>query len=255
MKHKNILITGGLGHLGFDIATQLLKNSNNYLILIDKKKMSSKISSFYKKNKSRMLFIKMDISKINDYKKLNSTLRKKIKYLDVIINNAGYYENDKGFDANFLNEKFKSWEEVFKVNLYSPFFLVQNLYRLLLKANNPSIINIGSIYGSIAPDFNLYKGTRITNPASYNCSKAALLQLTKWMSSNLAPKIRSNIISPGGIYRRQNKSFLRKYNLKNPMKRMAKEKDISFLVEFMISSKANYLNGQNIFVDGGFANL
>ena len=42
----------------------------------------------------------MDISKINDYKKLNSTL-KKIKYLDVIINNAGYYENDKGFDANF----------------------------------------------------------------------------------------------------------------------------------------------------------
>ena len=75
------------------------------------------------------------------------------------------------------------------------------------------------------------------------------------MSSNLAPKIRSNIISPGGIYRRQNKSFLRKYNLKNPMKRMAKEKDISFLVEFMISSKANYLNGQNIFVDGGFANL
>ena len=60
-----------------------------------------------------MLFIKMDISKINDYKKLNSTLRKKIKYLDVIINNAGYYENDKGFDANFLNEKFKSWQEVF----------------------------------------------------------------------------------------------------------------------------------------------
>ena len=163
MKNKNILITGGLGHLGFDIATQLLKNSNNYLILIDKKKMSPKINSFYKKNKSRMLFVKMDISKINDYKKLNLTLRKKIKYLDVIINNAGYYENDKGFDANFLNEKFKSGRKFFRL-LYSPFFLVQNLYQLLLKANNPSIINIGSIYGSIAPDFNLYKGTRITNP-------------------------------------------------------------------------------------------
>ena len=51
MKNKNILITGGLGHLGFDIATQLLKNSNNYLILIDKKKMSPKINSFYKKKK------------------------------------------------------------------------------------------------------------------------------------------------------------------------------------------------------------
>ena len=68
MKNKNILITGGLGHLGFDIATQLLKNSNNYLILIDKKKMSPKINSFYKKIKvecylSKWIFLRLMIIK------------------------------------------------------------------------------------------------------------------------------------------------------------------------------------------------
>ena len=75
------------------------------------------------------------------------------------------------------------------------------------------------------------------------------------MSSFLAPKIRTNIISPGGIFRNQDKNFLKKYNSKNPMNRMASEIDVANLVNFLVSNDANYLNGQNIFVDGGFSNL
>lgn len=256
MKNKNILITGALGHLGFELVNQLLKDDKNYLILIDKNDLiHTKIDVKIKKFEKNILFIKMDISKEKNYLKLKKILLKKLKKLDVIINNAAYYEKDKGFDANFLNEKLSSWKKVFQINLFTPFFLSQNLFQLLLKSDHPSIINIGSIYGSIAPDFNLYKGTKMTNPASYSSSKAGLLQLTKWMSSNLAPKIRTNIISPGGIYRKQNLNFLKKYNMKNPMKRMATEKEVAYIVEFLISNKAKYINGQNIFVDGGFSNL
>lgn len=254
MSNKRILITGGTGYLGFEIAKNLLINKKNHLIIIDKN-IDKKKKVFFEKYKTRIKFIKTDISKKKSFKIVKKNIEKKYKVIDVIINNAAYYDKDKGFDVNFLGEKYDTWERVFKVNLLAPFFLVQHLYKNLIKSKNPLIINIGSIYGYIAPDFNLYKGTKITNPASYNSSKGALAQLTKWMSSYLAPKIRTNIISPGGIYRSQNKTFLKRYNSKNPLKRMATEKDISNLVEFLISDQANYLNGQNIFVDGGFSNL
>ncbi len=253
MSNKRILITGGTGNLGFEIAKNLLANKKYSLIIVDKN-IEKKKKVFFKKFKSRVQIIKIDISKKNSFKVIKKKV-KKLKVIDVIINNAAYYEKDKGFDAKFLGENYDTWDRVFKVNLFAPFFLVQNLYKNLIKSKNPSIINIGSIYGYIAPDFNLYKGTKMTNPASYNSSKGALAQLTKWMSSNLAPKIRTNIISPGGIFRNQNKTFLKRYNFKNPLKKMATEKDISNLVEFLISDHANYLNGQNIFVDGGFSNL
>ncbi len=254
MSNKNILITGGAGHLGFEITKNLLIDKNNSLIIIDKN-IDRKKKIFFEKYSSRIKVIKTDISKKNSFKIIKKIIEKKYKVIDAIINNAAYYDKDKGFDVDFLGEKYEAWERVFKVNLFAPFFLTQHLYKNLIKSKNPIVINIGSIYGFIAPDFNMYKGTKMTNPASYNSSKGALGQLTKWMSSNLAPRIRTNIISPGGIFRGQNKTFLKRYNLKNPLKKMASEKDISNLVEFLISEKANYLNGQNIFVDGGFSNL
>ena len=257
MINKNIVVTGGTGHLGLEIAIKLLSNSFYNLILIDKKKINNKkiINKLNKKFKKRVYLIECDISKKNSFELIKKKINKNFKKIDVIINNAAYYENDKGYDATFFKEKYESWERVFKVNLFAPFFLVQTLYKLMIKSKNSSVINIGSIYGSVAPDFNLYNGTKMTNPGSYNCSKGAMVQLTKWMSSFLAPKIRTNIISPGGIFRNQDKNFLKKYNSKNPMNRMASEIDVANLVNFLVSNDANYLNGQNIFVDGGFSNL
>ena len=64
------------------------------------------------------------------------------------------------------------------------------------KSKNPSIINISSIYGVVGPDWSLYSGTEINNPAAYSISKAGIVHMTKWLASTLAPKIRVNCISP-----------------------------------------------------------
>tara|TARA_B100000674_G_scaffold456974_1_gene432007 strand:+ start:148 stop:906 length:759 start_codon:yes stop_codon:yes gene_type:complete len=251
---KNIIVTGGHGNLGFEICYAL--NNLGYKVIIIDKKVDKKF--FSKKNFINPLnfeIIKADLSSEKELNKIKSKIKSKFKVIDGIINNAAYYENDRGFDNVFSKEKYSSWEKVFRVNLFAPFFLTQKLEKFLKKSNNANIINIGSIYGSIAPDFNLYKNTKMNNPASYNTSKGALVQLTKWMSSALAPNIKTNLISPGGIFRNQNKNFLKKYNLKNPMKRMASEKDVVGIIIFLLSDDAKYINGQNIFVDGGFSNL
>ena len=92
----------------------------------------------------------------------------------------------------------------------------------------------------------------MNNPAAYSVSKAGLTYLSKWLASSLAPKIRINSISPGGIFRNQDKKFVRKYIEKTLLKRMATEDDIAGCVAFLLSSLSSYITGQDIIVDGGW---
>ena len=101
-----------------------------------------------------------------------------------------------------------------EVNLTAPFHLIRDFSNILNKSKNPSIINISSIYGFVAPDYEIYKNTKIHNIAAYATSKAGINQLSKWFASTLGPKIRVNTISIGGIYRKQNKKFIKKYETK-----------------------------------------
>lgn len=113
------------------------------------------------------------------------------------------------------------------------------------------IVNIGSIYGVLGNDPEIYKGTEVeSTPAWYAASKGALIGLTRWQATNLAP-VRSNCVAPGGIYRGHSDEFVRRYSAKVPLKRMATEEDIVNVVEFLASDKASYVNGQCINVCGG----
>ena len=122
----------------------------------------------------------------------------------------------------------------------------------MFKSKNASIINISSIYGVCAPDWDLYKDTEINNPAAYSVSKAGIVHMTKWLASTLGPKIRVNCVSPGGVYRNQSSKFIKKYESKTLLKRMATEKDIVGPVVFLSSPAASYITGINLLVDGGW---
>lgn len=115
------------------------------------------------------------------------------------------------------------------------------------------IVNIGSIYGVLGNDPKMYEGTEVEpTPAWYAASKGALIALTKWQATNLAP-VRSNCVSPGGIFRSHSAAFQERYNAKVPLKRMATEDDIVNAVEFLASDKASYINGVTLMVDGGLS--
>ena len=92
----------------------------------------------------------------------------------------------------------------------------------------------------------------MTNPAVYGVSKGGLQQITKWLSTVLAPKVRVNTVTPGGLYRGQLKSFVDKYESRTPLKRMANEKDVANAIVFLLSKESNYITGHNLVVDGGW---
>ena len=175
--------------------------------------------------------------------------------LDVLVNNAAFVgdSNLEGWATPFEQQSLDTWRRALEVNLTTPFSLVQGLVPLLNRSPGASIINIGSIYGFLGPDWGLYEGTSISNPAAYASSKGGLIQLTRWLSTTLGPKIRVNSISPGGIARGQAVKFVDRYVARTPLGRMATEDDFRGAIAYLASDLSRYVTGQNLCVDGGWS--
>ena len=117
------------------------------------------------------------------------------------------------------------------------------------------IVYISSIYGFMAPRFELYENANFTSPVEYSAIKGALLSLTKYLASYLGKHdIRVNAISPGGVYDNQPESFVRQYSNKTIVgNRMADTDDLNGALVFLLSDSSRYVTGQNIVVDGGWS--
>ena len=112
---------------------------------------------------------------------------------------------------------------------------------------------MGSIYGSVSPHHKIYKNQKFFSSLAYTSSKSGIIGLTKWLAVSLAnDNTTCNMMTPSGVYNKQNKKFLKDYSKLLPFKRMAKQSEIFGLLKFLTSKDSDYITGQNIFVDGGF---
>jgi NAD(P)-dependent dehydrogenase (short-subunit alcohol dehydrogenase family) len=121
-------------------------------------------------------------------------------------------------------------------------------------AGGGKIVNIGSIYGTVAPNPSLYEGSELVRASPpYVVSKAALVNLTRDLAVRLAPRnIQVNMVSPGGIEEDQPAEFKRRYAERTPAGRMGTPDDVAGAVVFLSSKASDYITGQNLHVDGGF---
>ncbi len=254
LKGKFSCITGASGYIGSLAADTLASLGSNLIIIdIDNPKLLKLEKKLKEKYKVKIKAITKDLTE-DDNKIIFKTIKTYCKKLDILINSLGFVGTSasSGWMTDFEKQTKEQWTKSLDVNLTSVFFLIQSISPLLAKAKNPSIINISSIYGSHAPDYDIYKNTGLNNPAGYSISKAGLNHMTKWLASTLAPKIRVNTISPGGILRGQNSQFLKKYINRTLLKRMGKEEDIRGPIIFLSTDMSLYITGQNIIVDGGW---
>jgi NAD(P)-dependent dehydrogenase (short-subunit alcohol dehydrogenase family) len=104
----------------------------------------------------------------------------------------------------------------------------------------------------VGPDFRLYTGTPMGNPGAYAASKGGLIQISRWLATALAPGVRVNSISCGGVERQQPRAFITRYVDRTPMQRMATEEDFKGAVAYLASDLSAYVTGHNLAVDGGW---
>lgn len=252
---RTALITGSVGGLGKVFADTLGELGAN-LILVDlpgkalevfaeelKQKWSVNVGTF-----------EIDLEVEDERKILISKVNRDFDQLNILINNAAFVGNSDlgGWNTDFESQSLESWRRAFEVNLTAVFELCQGFSPLMKKSVGANIINISSIYGQLGPDWRLYEGTSMGNPAAYGASKGALIQFTRWLSTTLAPAIRANVVSPGGIFRNQPDSFITQYQSRTPLGRLASENDLKGAVGYLASDLSQYVTGQVLTVDGGW---
>lgn len=177
--------------------------------------------------------------------------------VDVIVNNAATKSPD--FFAPLDSFPLADWNSVMAVNVTGMFLVVRELGPAMAAKGSGSIINVSSIYGSLGPDQRIYEGSwyeelggAINTPLIYSVSKGAVIAMTTYLASYWGPKgVRTNTLTPGGVSSGQNSTFSEKYSARVPLGRMAEAEEMVGALLYLASDASSYVNGQNIFVDGG----
>ena len=175
--------------------------------------------------------------------------------LDVVVSAASWMGTDTtdGWNVPYPEQDESLWPEVLSVALTANFALVKRAAPALAALGCGSVVFICSHYGFCGPRPSLYPETGINNIAGYAASKGGLIQLARWLSTTMAPEVRVNALSPGGIFRDQDARFVQRYESETPLGRMGTEDDMVGPILFLASDLSRYMTGHNLVVDGGFS--
>ncbi len=140
-----------------------------------------------------------------------------------------------------------------EVNATGLFLMTRAFGEEMANRGRGSIVNVGSIQGSVGPDCTLYEGLGWGVPPDYYFHKGGLLQLTRYAAAKLGPRgVRVNAVSPGGFFNDQDPRFVERYNARTFLGRMANQYDLKGAIVFLASDASAYVTGANIAVDGGY---
>jgi NAD(P)-dependent dehydrogenase (short-subunit alcohol dehydrogenase family) len=177
----------------------------------------------------------------------------------VLVNNAGIDQPPAASGGGYRLEDipFEVNQRIFDVNAVGLFQVAQIFGAEMVKARRGSIINIGSLYAGVAPDPRLYDHIRsdppFLKPPAYGASKAAVVNLTRYLATAWAPfGVRVNTLSPGGVLGAQDEDFKGKFTSRVPLGRMAVHDDLIGPLQFLASDASSYVTGVELRVDGGF---
>ena len=245
-KDKVAVVTGGAGLIGAEIVKALASCGSTVYIADNDKANGKKF-----KKLSNIRFIDLDITNESSVKEVFTTVKRNSGRIDILVNSA--YPRTKDWGVKFEEIPFKSWKTNLDNQLGGYFICCREAVKYMKQQKGGSIINIGSTYGVVAPDFSIYEGTNMTMPAVYSAIKGGLIVFTKYLASYYGrDKIRVNSVSPGGIFDKQPGSFVERYSKKTPLGRMGRPSEIAGAVVFLASEAASYITGHNLMVDGGW---
>lgn len=165
------------------------------------------------------------------------------------------YPRNKAYGAHFFDVKTSNFNENLSLHLGSAFTFTQQCAKYFKLNKRPfSLVNISSIYGVIAPKFEVYDNTLMTMPVEYAAIKSAILHLSKYAIKYVNDSLfRINSVSPGGLFDNQPESFLNSYKALTNGEGMLSVNDVIGTIMFLLSPMSRFVTGQNIIVDDGFS--
>jgi len=251
---RRAIVTGGAGHIGLAVGEALVEMGADVSVMdLSADACQERVDALSQFRKHDGAAIPCDL---RDEQSTREAIRQGIGRmggLDILVHTAAYIGTTQahGWAVPFEDQGVEAWDAAMRVNLTSAFVMAQEAKTALEDSGHGAVILFASHYGLVGPDMRLYEETDMANPAGYSASKGGLIQLTRYLATVLAPTIRVNAISPGGVWRDQPEQFQQRYTSNTPLGRMAGEEDLKGAVAYLASDMSAYVTGHNLVVDGG----
>jgi len=247
------LVTGGAGRYGRQICAALAEAGATVIVASRRVARCEELAACLRGKGFDAEGLALDLTDEKSVQTLSSRIESRWGKLDVLFNNAVSVSAEP-LDKHSADD----WTRAMECNSTVLYRACRTFGEMMSHRGAGSIINIGSIYGVVSPDFRIYEGhDEMTNPPSYGFAKAGMIQLTRYLAVYFGPMgIRVNCLSPGGFYSpAMPETFVDKYVYRTPLGRMAGANDIKGAAVFLASDASAYITGQNLLVDGGYTAL
>ena len=253
------VVTGALGRLG-PIWCEALLNAGASVggIDLEGSPMPQAFRALQDRDAARLRLYRADVRIRKSLDAVRAQCETDLGVPTVLVNNAGI-DQPPGPAKTYRIQDIP--DEVFRgvldVNLVGAFHAAQTFGPAMVGLGRGSIINIGSLYASVSPDARAYdhlpSDPPFLKPPAYGASKAALVNLTRYLSTHWGPSgVRVNALSPGGVEGGQDEAFKRKFIARVPLGRMAVARDLGGPLIFLASDASSYVTGVELLVDGGY---
>jgi len=232
LKNKSVLVTGGASGIGKATVVRFLEEGSRVVVLDRDQAGMDRLAA---ERPEVAGFVQADVADPEDVTRAFAAIDKLVGKLDVLINNAGI-----SLRHSFLDISVEDWHRVMRVDLDGVFFVAQQAAQRMMAGEGGVILNMGSTNGLV--------GYR--RHAMYNTAKAGVIELTRCMALDLAPKVRVNAICPGFV-QTPLLTYPPTVAASVPLKRLGRPEEIAALFAFLASEEAAFITGQAIVIDGG----
>jgi NAD(P)-dependent dehydrogenase (short-subunit alcohol dehydrogenase family) len=253
LSEKVVVVTGSAGNLGRNFARCIAENGGIAIVTDVSTEAAQKVADEIDVTQpGRAHSLTLDITSKESVAAVIRCVRERFGRIDAVVNNA--YPRNYNYGRRLEDVAYEDFCENTNAHLGGYFLVMQQFALYFRKAGGGNIVNMSSIYGVMAPRFEIYADTLMTMPVEYAAIKSAVVHLTRYFAQYFKHDgIRVNCISPGGILAGQPQEFLKKYDAHCGSKGMLDPQDVSGCLLFLLSDASKYINGQNLLVDDSFA--
>jgi NAD(P)-dependent dehydrogenase (short-subunit alcohol dehydrogenase family) len=249
LKNKVIVVTGGAGAIGQSFVRGV-SDRGGIAIVADINLEAAELLA--QDCTGNAYAAHLDITSKDSVIALISDLMQRYGHIDALVNNA--YPRNKNYGKKLEDVTYADFCDNVNMHLGGYFLVAQQFCLAFKKQGYGNIINMSSIYGSMAPRFEIYEGTPMTTPVEYAAIKSAIEHLTRYFAQYFkGTGIRVNCLSSGGILADQSAGFLAAYNKHCASKGMLNANDLLGALMFLLSDDSSFMTGRNLLIDDGFS--
>jgi len=255
MKGKSVIFTGGCGNLGRVMVKALLEYGASVIVPSTTDRFDESYREY--REAGRLVFLHADLHSADETRTAFLEAERVFGRIDVLVNCVAYGGGAGGKSCEYRLDRVpdETWEECIDGTLNVIFRCTREIIPIFERAGGGVIVNIGSMYGLIAPDFDIYGDDIPWNPPSYGAGKAGVIQFTRYCASALARNgIRVNSLTPGAfpnITPNSDMAFIERLSAKSMLKRTGRPEELCGALLLLCSDASSYMTGCNIMVDGG----